>query len=155
MINRGHTYPIESKFTFEQKLFFLREQNLPFFIEKIYSPLITSNVLIKGSGRNKELNEVKVKEFRSAFGQLFKYLLDLRKLITEKYGEKSQEFENIYTLLNGIIEINQQLPKMTCERVVKKSFFRKQSDLTPALTVKNNVMRTVKLYETVLRTFSL
>lgn len=150
MVTQGNAYQFGDKLTFEEKLTFLTKRNLPYFLDNVYTPSINSNPLVRGSGKNKELNEVKIKEYISAFVQLFKLLLDLREGVIVKYGKKSQEFENIFTLLNSVIEINQQLPKMTHLLVVKNSFFRRKDDRTPAIKVKGNLIRTVKLYETVL-----
>lgn len=155
MVSAGNAYQAGDKLTFDEKLIFLRDRNLSYFLEEVYPSLLQSNPLVKGSGKSKAINQIKVKEYKTAFGQLFKYMFDFKCDVIARYGEKTQEHENVYTLLNSVIEINQQLPQITHELVVKKSLFRKKSNKIPAVTVKSNMVKTIKLYEVVLQALCL
>ncbi|MCK5395764.1 MAG: hypothetical protein KAJ32_07215 [Gammaproteobacteria bacterium] len=150
MFNQFNDYPVDDEFTFQEKVFFLRTQNLPYFIGKVYSPLRNANLLLRG--KDKGLNELKIIEYKSAFGQLYTFLLDLSEIIIKKYGKRSQEYENIHALLSNVIKVNQQLQAITCVDAAKESFFRRKDKgyMIPAAIIKNNIMRTIKLYRTVL-----
>lgn len=150
MVRDGNSYPAGDESTFEEKSSFLLEKNLPFFIERVYKPLKDANLLVKGSGKTKKLNDSLINEYKASFGQLFKILLDYKTVVAEKFGGKSKQAAAISALLNNVIEINQQLPKMTHEVTVKKSLFSLKHQLTPSIKVKTKIVQTIKIYEAII-----